>query len=130
MLNCSIVGITWWVSLVSILWLMCSLLLIGIILIQKGKGGGLGGAFGGAGGGGGLLGTKTGDFLTWVTIALVFMFFFLAILLVKFGKSTTSDDLKADPVAPITATEGVGAGDATTDGDDNADTENTDVQPE
>jgi len=30
----------------------------------------LSGAFGGGGGAGGLLGTKTGDFLTWVTISL------------------------------------------------------------
>jgi preprotein translocase subunit SecG len=94
MLNCSIVGVTWFISLISIVWLVVALLLIGIILIQKGKGGGLGGAFGGAGGGGGLLGTKTGDFLTWVTIGLVFLFFILAILLVKYGKDTSSDDLE------------------------------------
>ena len=74
------------INFIAVVWLLSALLLIFIILIQKGKGGGLGGAFGGAGGGGGLLGTKTGDFLTWVTIGLVFLFFFLAIILVKFGK--------------------------------------------
>lgn len=102
MLNCSIAGVTWFISLISIVWLLVALLLIGIILIQKGKGGGLGGAFGGAGGGGGLLGTKTGDFLTWVTIGLVFLFFFLAVILVKYGKDTSSDDLKmgTDVVTP------------------------------
>jgi preprotein translocase subunit SecG len=98
MLNHSIAGLSALMGFVSILWLISSLLLIGIILIQKGKGGGLGGAFGGAGGGGGLLGTKTGDFLTWVTITLVFLFFFLAIILVKFGKDTTYDGLRATPV--------------------------------
>ena len=94
MLHCSIAGVTWFISFISIVWLVVALLLIGIILIQKGKGGGLGGAFGGAGGGGGLLGTKTGDFLTWVTIGLVFAFFILAILLVKYGKDTSSNDLE------------------------------------
>ncbi|MCF7954739.1 MAG: preprotein translocase subunit SecG, partial [Phycisphaerae bacterium] len=43
------------ITFIGIVWLIVALLLIGIILIQKGKGGGLGGAFGGAGGGGGLL---------------------------------------------------------------------------
>jgi len=99
MLNLPLAGV--FVTLLSILWLICTLMLIGIILIQKGKGGGLGGAFGGAGGGGGLLGTKTGDFLTWVTIGLVFMFFFLAILLVKFGKPEAPSDMKfEDPSVP------------------------------
>ncbi|MBW8014740.1 MAG: preprotein translocase subunit SecG [Planctomycetes bacterium] len=82
------------INFIAVVWLLSALLLIGIILIQKGKGGGLGGAFGGAGGGGGLLGTKTGDFLTWVTIGLVFLFFFLAIILVKFGKLSVDEDLK------------------------------------
>ena len=89
-----------WINLIAVIWLISALLLIFIILIQKGKGGGLGGAFGGAGGGGGLLGTKTGDFLTWVTIGLVFMFFFLAIILVKFGKLSGTEGL--EPPAPTT----------------------------
>ncbi len=100
MLNCSIAGVTMFISFISVVWLLSALMLIGIILIQKGKGGGLGGAFGGAGGGGGLLGTKTGDFLTWVTIGLVFLFFFLAILLVKFGKDTSSDDMRRSGAVP------------------------------
>ncbi len=64
---------------------ICCLLLILIILIQKGRGGGLSAAFGG-GGGGGLLGSKTGDFLTWVTIALVGVFLTLAVFLAKYHK--------------------------------------------
>lgn len=104
MLNYSIAGITVWISIVSVVWVLSAVLLGGIILIQKGKGGGLGGAFGGAGGGGGLLGTKTGDFLTWVTIGLVFLFFFLAIILVKYGKDTSSDELRMAVPAPGTET--------------------------
>ncbi len=110
MLNCSIAGVTLFINIISVIWLIVTLMLIGIILIQKGKGGGLGGAFGGAGGGGGLLGTKTGDFLTWVTIGLVFLFFFLAIILVKYGKDTSSDDLRSSgPGAGIVAPEGDGS---------------------
>lgn len=118
------------INIVAVFWLLCALLLIFIILIQKGKGGGLGGAFGGAGGGGGLLGTKTGDFLTWVTIGLVFAFFFFAIILVKFGGSIakptgldaplsgTSTTAPADTGDENTATEG------TTEGEDTSGTGN------
>jgi preprotein translocase subunit SecG len=67
------------------LFVICCLVLILIILIQKGRGGGLSAAFGG-GGGGGLLGSKTGDFLTWVTIVLVGVFLSLAVVLAKYYK--------------------------------------------
>ena len=83
------------INFVAVIWLISALLLIFIILIQKGKGGGLGGAFGGAGGGGGLLGTKTGDFLTWVTIGLVVVFLSLAVVMVKFYRPSSSGDLAA-----------------------------------
>ena len=72
-------------AVVAPLFVICCLALILIILIQKGRGGGLSAAFGG-GGGGGLLGSKTGDFLTWVTIALVAMVLGLAVFLAKYYK--------------------------------------------
>ncbi|MHC4584505.1 MAG: preprotein translocase subunit SecG, partial [Planctomycetota bacterium] len=49
---------------VAALFIVCCVSLILIILIQKGRGGGLSGAFGGAMASG-ILGSKTGDFLTW-----------------------------------------------------------------
>jgi len=55
-----------------------SLLLIGLILLQKNRGAGLSGAFGGVGGHS-AFGTKTGDFLTWVTVGLVAVFLLLNI---------------------------------------------------
>jgi len=91
------------IGILSVIWVLCSLMLILIILVQKGKGGGLGGAFGGAGGGGGLLGTKTGDFLTWFTISLVIIFFALAIILIKFGKPKISEDLMDSPSQQMAA---------------------------
>ncbi len=64
-------------------WFICALALILIILIQKGRGGGLSAAFGG-GMASGILGSKTGDFLTWVTIVLVGIFLTLAVVMAKF----------------------------------------------
>ncbi len=55
-----------------------SVLLIGIILLQKNRGGGLSGAFGGVGGHT-AFGTKTGDFLTWVTVGMISAFMLVAI---------------------------------------------------
>lgn len=56
-----------------------SLLLIGLILLQKNRGAGLSGAFGGVGGHS-AFGTKTGDFLTWITVGLVSVFLLLNIM--------------------------------------------------
>ncbi|HPO70809.1 MAG TPA: preprotein translocase subunit SecG, partial [Anaerohalosphaeraceae bacterium] len=67
-------------NLIVGLFILVCLALILIVLIQKGRGGGIGAAFGG-GGAGSLLGTKTGDFLTWVTICLVALFLVLAVLM-------------------------------------------------
>ena len=65
-------------SVVSIMLIGVSLLLIGLILLQKNRGAGLSGAFGGVGGHS-AFGTKTGDFLTWVTVGLVAIFLLLNI---------------------------------------------------
>jgi len=70
-------------TVVAVIWFICALALILIILIQKGRGGGLSAAFGG-GMASGILGSKTGDFLTWVTIVLVGIFLTLAVVMAKF----------------------------------------------
>ena len=70
-------------KMVGVLFVLVSLVLILVILLQKGRGGGLTAAFGG-GMAGGLLGSKTGDFLTWVTIVLVGVFLTLAVLMGRF----------------------------------------------
>ena len=76
-------------NLIAVLFVICCVALILIILVQKGKGGGLSSAFGG-GASGGVLGTKTGDFLTWVTIVLVCIMLLFAVLLAKFYKPNPS----------------------------------------
>jgi len=77
-------------KLVAVLFVICSIVLILIILIQKGKGGGLSGALGG-GVASGLLGSKTGDFLTWATIVVVGVFLLLALVMAKFYKPSISE---------------------------------------
>ncbi len=84
------------------LFVICCLALILIILVQKGRGGGLSSAFGG-GGGGGLLGSKTGDFLTWVTIVLVGVFLGLAVLLAKFYKPPEKPPPLGTPTSQVSA---------------------------
>ena len=77
-------------NLVAIVFVLVSVILILVVLIQKGKGGGLSAAFGG-GMASGLLGSKTGDFLTWATIAVVGVFLVLAVLLARFYKPGTGE---------------------------------------
>src|SRR5210317_1500250 len=89
-------------NLVVAFFILLCVALILIILLQKGRGGGLGAAFGG-GGAGSLLGTKTGDFLTWVTISLVAGFLVLAVLMGKFMRP--EDSTLALPASVPTTTE-------------------------
>jgi preprotein translocase subunit SecG len=77
-------------KMVAALFIICCVSLVLIILIQKGRGGGLSGAFGGAMASG-ILGSKTGDFLTWVTIVLVGVFLILAVVMAKFYKPEVSE---------------------------------------
>jgi preprotein translocase subunit SecG len=83
-------------NLVAVVFVLVSLVLILIVLMQKGRGGGLSGAFAG-GMASGLLGSKTGDFLTWVTVVCVSIFLLLAVLMAryyrpssKYGRETTA----------------------------------------
>ncbi|AQQ70154.1 preprotein translocase subunit SecG [Limihaloglobus sulfuriphilus] len=102
-------------TLVGILWLVISVVLALIILIQKGRGGGLSGAFGGIGAG--VLGTKTGDFLTWITVIFVAMFLLLGIGLAKFYKPKGIEELKSVVVEDATGAAGLGEEAAETAGE-------------
>ena len=84
-------------NLVAVLFVLVSIVLILVILLQKGRGGGLTSAFGG-GMGGGLLGSKTGDFLTWVTIVLVAVFLTLAVLMGRFYRPKVGEYGTADAI--------------------------------
>ena len=77
-------------SVVAVLFVLCAVVLILIILVQKGKGGGLSGALGG-GMASGILGSKTGDFLTWLTVGVAVVFLLLAVIMAKFYKPSVRD---------------------------------------
>ena len=62
------------------LFIVVCLFMILLVLIQKGRGGGLASAFGGAGGNT-AFGSKTGDVLTWATSVVFGIFLILAITL-------------------------------------------------
>ena len=91
-------------NLVAILFILISVVLILLVLIQKGRGGGLSAAFGG-GMASGLLGSKTGDFLTWATITVVSVFLVLAVLLARFYKPGITEysgrQPSAQPTQPV-----------------------------
>jgi len=78
-------------NVVAVMFGLCCVVLILVILIQKGRGGGLSAAFGGAGGASSILGSKTGDFLTWVTIILVGLFLLLAVMMGRFYRPGVTD---------------------------------------
>lgn len=69
-----------WVDIIAAMFFgFLALLLMGVILLQRGRGVGLAGAFGGAGGNT-AFGAKTGDVLTWVTVILASVFLLTAVL--------------------------------------------------
>jgi preprotein translocase subunit SecG len=77
-------------NVIAILFFVCAVVLILVVLIQKGRGGGLSAALGG-GMASGILGSKTGDFLTWVTVVVVCAFLTLAVVMAKFYKPSVRD---------------------------------------
>jgi preprotein translocase subunit SecG len=104
---------TYYVLMVLFL-VMCAFMTL-LVLIQKGRGGGLSSAFGGAGGNT-AFGTKTGDVLTWVTSVTFALFIILAVALNlvadKIGRPTapTQPNVMHMPVGGSTPTAVPGAG--------------------
>lgn len=84
-----VLAVSFVMKMVAVFFVICSVALVLVILIQKGRGGGLSGALGG-GMASNILGSKTGDFLTWVTIVLVGLFLLLAVLMVRSYKPTVT----------------------------------------
>jgi preprotein translocase subunit SecG len=72
----------WLSGILNTLVIITGLLLIFIILIQRGKGGGLSGAFGGVGGSS-AFGSRAGDLFTRITIILAAFWILLIMVQVK-----------------------------------------------
>lgn len=77
------------------LFLTLSAFLVLLVLIQKGRGGGLASAFGGVGGNT-AFGAKTGDVLTWATSIVFGVFLLLAI-----GLNLIANNLHQSYVDPL-----------------------------
>jgi preprotein translocase subunit SecG len=90
--------------LLGTLFATVSVLMILLILIQKGRGGGLSSAFGGAGGNT-AFGSKTGDVLTWVTASVFGLFLLLSVGLVWTSDAVFAADRRVDPDVNIAADE-------------------------
>src|SRR5438128_10484703 len=87
-----------WIFMV--LFLTVSVFLTLLILIQKGRGGGLASAFGGSGGNT-AFGSKTGDVLTWATSVVFGGFILLAVALNLFADAgNTAGQAQVLPGAP------------------------------
>jgi preprotein translocase subunit SecG len=74
-----VVMVPWTATILNFLVILCSIFLIFLVLIQRGKGGGLAGAFGGAGGSS-AFGSRAGDLFTRITIvsALIWVLLIMA----------------------------------------------------
>jgi preprotein translocase subunit SecG len=95
--------------LTMILFLTVCVFMILLVLIQKGRGGGLASAFGGAGGNT-AFGSKTGDVLTWATSVLfgVFLVLAVALNLLATARHNARVGIVAAP-APVTTNAPAGA---------------------
>jgi len=90
------VGFLIWI--LNLFLFVLSALLILLVLIQKGKGGGLAGALGGIGGSS-PFGSRAGDTFTRVTIYVAVLWFFLIMLQVRFIQADALQRYQEGPVA-------------------------------
>ena len=80
--NLPLFAATWYGIVLNVLVILSGLFLILLVLIQRGKGGGLAGAFGGIGGSS-AFGSRAGDTFTRITIIAAAIWILLIMLTVK-----------------------------------------------
>jgi len=80
--------------------ILASIFLICLVLIQRGKGGGLAGAFGGVGGSS-AFGTKAGDTFTRITVVTAAVWMLMAMLLVVMTSRRNASTWAADAPTSI-----------------------------
>jgi preprotein translocase subunit SecG len=81
--------VPWFSTILNWLVLLVGVLLIFLVLIQRGKGGGLAGAFGGTGGSS-AFGSRAGDVFTRVTLVLAAVWVVLIMVHVKVIQASKS----------------------------------------
>jgi preprotein translocase subunit SecG len=82
----------------NVIVVILTVFLVGIILIQRGKGGGLAGAFGGMGGSS-AFGTRTGDVFTKITVGVAIAWILLSMLMVVLTNRRHSSAFVDSPAA-------------------------------
>lgn len=88
----------WWVShVLNVLVLGIGLFLMLIVLIQRGKGGGLAGAFGGAGGSS-AFGSRAADAFVKITLYLAAVWVLVIMIHVKVVKYEISEDSQVNQI--------------------------------
>lgn len=110
-----------WTNLAVVFFLAVCVMMILVVLIQRPQGGGLSGAFGAGGGGSGAgqtaFGTKTGDVLTYTTIAVFVVYLIVAIGLNFATRPSTAGANPAPtlvtPGQPVNTTDETGTDGAT-----------------
>ena len=107
MMTQSLLAVGFLMNLVAVIFVLSAIALILLVLIQKGKGGGLGGVIGG-GMASNILGSKTGDFLTWLTIGLVVVFLTLSVVMAKYYRPSISQLDKSEASTPTVPADGSG----------------------
>jgi preprotein translocase subunit SecG len=93
----------WVPPAITVVVLLIELFLILLILIQRGKGGGLAGAFGGAGGSS-AFGSRAGDTFTRVTIYVAAVWLLLVMITIKMIQPSAplrAPSEQAEPAAPL-----------------------------
>jgi preprotein translocase subunit SecG len=86
----SLVAVAWYSHLMNLVIIILGLCLMLIVLIQRGKGGGLAGAFGGAGGSS-AFGSRTADAFVKITLYLAAVWVLFIMIHVKLVKLDVGD---------------------------------------
>ncbi len=94
---------TWAQWLLAVTLIGICLFLMLVILLQRGRGGGVAGAFGG-GGGSGAFGAKTGDVFTWITVVVAAIFVGLAVAANFAFDESRTPAVEETPDIPTTTT--------------------------
>ena len=89
----------WVPPLLAVVLLLLGLFLILLVLIQRGKGGGLSGAFGGAGGSS-AFGSRAGDAFTRITIYIAAGWVLLIMILIKSTQTVPVEPQNAQISSP------------------------------
>jgi preprotein translocase subunit SecG len=91
--------VTYLPFILNIVIMLVGLFLIGLILIQRGKGGGLAGAFGGIGGSS-AFGSRAGDQFTKVTLITAAVWILLIMFMVKMMPRKAASSTAPPPPTP------------------------------